>query len=115
MAEEAFVPSLCVFSCTSEPCRDGGLSGAQDPLCSPKISPFGQRGQHHGDLVGRGFQMRQRRVASSTEGGSAGLTTNRLDALGLAMLAIADESVELSIGDPEVRALRVRTSEAVRG
>ena len=43
------------------------------------------------------------------------MTTKRLDALGLAMLAIADESVELSIGDPEVRALRVRTSEAVRG
>ena len=37
MAEEALVQSLCVFSCTSEPRRDGGLSVAEDPLGSRKI------------------------------------------------------------------------------
>ena len=42
------------------------------------------------------------------------LTAKRLDALGLAMLAIADQRVDLSIGDPEIRTLRVGTGETLR-
>jgi hypothetical protein len=38
-------------------------------------------------------------VTSSTEGGAASLTAKRLDPLGLAMLAIADESMNVSISD----------------
>jgi hypothetical protein len=59
--------------------------------------------------MGRGFQTVQRRVAPSTERDAASLTTKGLDALGLAMLAIPDEGVDVRIGDAEVRALLVGT------
>ena len=48
---------------------------------------------------------------SGTERSAAGLTTKRLDQFGTAMLAITDQGMDLSIGDPEVRALLVGTSE----
>jgi hypothetical protein len=48
-------------------------------------------------------------VTSSTERSAASLTTKRLDALGLAMLAIAHQRVDLVIGDAEVEALLVGT------
>src|SRR5215469_4721594 len=43
----------------------------------------------------------------------AGRTSKGLDALGLAMLAISDEGMDVRIGDPAVRALLVGTSEAL--
>jgi hypothetical protein len=46
---------------------------------------------------------------SSTECGSASLTTKGLDVLGLAMLAIPDERVDVSISDPEVQTLLIGT------
>jgi hypothetical protein len=64
-------------------------------------------------VLGRGFQTIQRGVASRTERGSAGLRAKGLDALGLAMLAISDQRVDLSIGDPGVWALLVGTGETL--
>jgi hypothetical protein len=61
----------------------------------------------------RSFQTVQGRVASSTEGGVASLAAIGLDLLGTAMFAIADEGVDLSIGDPVVHALQVGTSKAL--
>ncbi len=63
--------------------------------------------------MGRGFQTIQRGVASGTERGSAGRTSKGLYALGLAMLAISDQRVDLSIGDPGVWALLVGTGETL--
>src|SRR5215469_14091900 len=57
--------------------------------------------------------MIQGGVASSTERGSASLTTVRLDLLGLAMLAIPNQRMNVSVCDPGVRTLRVGTSEAL--
>ncbi len=91
--------------------RDRGLSIAEDTLCGGRIQPFGQRREHHCDLLGGSFQTIQRSVASSTERGAASLTAKRLDALGPAMLAIANERMHVSIGDPAVSAPRVGTSE----
>jgi len=51
-------------------------------------------------------------VAPSTERGAARLTTERLDALGLAMLAVSHQSVDSSINVAKVAALPVRTGEA---
>jgi len=61
--------------------------------------------------MGRGFQSIQGSVASGSERGVAGRTSKGLDPLGVAMLAISDEGMDLSIGDPEGRALLVGTSE----
>ena len=49
------------------------------------------------------------------EGGAARLTTERLDPLGLAMLAIAHQSMKGRVCDAEVRTLLVGTGEAVTG
>src|SRR6266852_4385206 len=95
-----------------EPGGDRGLSQAEDPLGSRWVQPFGQRGQHHGDLLGRGFQPIQRRVASSTERGVAGLAAKGLDPLDTAMFAISHQSMDASISDAKVPALLVRTGEA---
>jgi hypothetical protein len=105
---------LCVLACAREPGDDGGLSVAEGPLGGGSIQPFGQRREDHCDLVRWGFQTVQGRVASSTERGVAGLTPKRLDPLSRAMLAIPDESMDVSSGDLEVETLTVRTGEALR-
>jgi hypothetical protein len=113
MTEGALMEDLSVPACASEPCGDGGLTVAEDPTGFGSIQPLGQRRQDHGDLMGRGFQTVQGGVTSSTERGAASRTSERLDLLGMAMLAISDEGVDLSIGDAEVRTLLVGTSEAL--
>ncbi len=94
MAEGAFVQDLRVLASTSQPGGDGGLSVAEDPLGGGSIQPFGQRRQHHCDLVRGGFQTGPGRVASSIERGAACLTAKGLDPLGMALLAIAKEAHE---------------------
>src|SRR5215471_5715465 len=75
------------------------------------------------------LQMRQMEVAEAVlvqdlcvfprvsephgEGGLAGLTAEGLDPLSRAMLAIPDEGMDLSIGNPEVLTLVVGTSKAL--
>ena len=59
--------------------------------------------------------MVQRSIVSSAERGAARLTTERLDRFSAAMFAISDQRVDVSLGDPEVRALSVGTSEAFGG
>ena len=113
MEEEALVQGVRVPTCTSEPPRNSGLSKAEDPLGGGRIEPFGQSREHHGDLVRGGFQAIQGRVASGTEGAVAGRTSEGLDALSRAMLAISDERMDLRISIAEVRALRVGTGEAL--
>ena len=63
--------------------------------------------------MGRGFQTVQGGVTSSTERGAARLTPERLDWFGLAMLAIPDERMDLSISIAEVQALLVGTGVAL--
>jgi hypothetical protein len=111
MAEAAFVQELRVFTCTSQPGGDGRLSKAEDPLRGGRIQSFGQRREHYGDLVGGSFQTVQRSVAPGAERGAASLAAKGLDAFGLVMLAITNECMNVSIGDPAVPALRVGTSE----
>ncbi len=111
VAEEVYVQGLCMRASASEPGGDSGLTIAEDPFGSGRVEPFGQCRQHHGDLVRWSFQPVQRGVTPSIEGGAASLTAKGLDALGMTMLAIADQRVDLRIGVAEVPALRVGTSE----
>ena len=90
MEEEALVQSVRVYTCTSEPGGDSGLAIAEDPFGGGRIQPFSQGRKHDGDLVRRGFQTIQGRVAPGSERGAARLTAKGLDALGLAVLAIAN-------------------------
>jgi hypothetical protein len=109
VAEGVLMEELSVLACPSEPPRDGGLTGAEDAFGGGSVQPFSQRGEHHGDLVRGGFQTVQGSGAPGSEGGAAGRASERLDALGLAMLAIPDEGVDVSIGIPEGQALLVGT------
>jgi hypothetical protein len=109
MAKEAFVQGLYMLSSAREPRGDGRLSKAEDPLCGRWVEPFGQRREHHGDLLRGGFQTIQGSVAPGSERSAAGLAAKRLNPLGMTMLAIANESVDLGIGDPAIGALLVGT------
>jgi hypothetical protein len=61
----------------------------------------------------RGFQTVQGGVAPGTERGVTGRASKGLDLLGLAMPAIAHQSMNVSIGDPAIRALLVGTGETL--
>jgi hypothetical protein len=111
-AKRALVQGLCVLASTSQPDDDGGLSVAEDPFGDGRVQTFGQRREDHGDLLRRGFQSIQGSIASSTERAAAGLTTKGLDALGVTMLAIPDQGVDLRIG-LAVRALLIPTGVAL--
>ena len=113
IAEEALVQGLCMCPSATQPDRDGRLSVPENPFGGGRAGPFRQRREHHGDLVSGGFQPVEGRVAPGSEDGVAGLTTKALDALGLAMLAIAHQGMNGSVGDPEVRTLPVGTGEAI--
>jgi len=115
VAEGALMEELSVPACASEPRGDGGLTVAEDPFGGGSIQSFGQRREHHGNLMGRGFQPVQGRVAPGSERRVASLAAKGLDLLGTAILAISNESVDVILCDAEVRTLRVGTSEAIGG
>ncbi len=112
VAEAALMEDFSVPACTCEPPRHRGLLKAENPHSRRRIQSFGQRREYHCDLVRWGFQTIEWSVATSAERGAALLTAKRLDALGLAMLAIANQRVELIIGVAEVLALLIGTGEA---
>jgi hypothetical protein len=65
---------LSVPACTQQPPCNRGLSKAEDAFRRGRVQPFGQRRQHHGDLLRGHFQTIERRVASSAERGATRLT-----------------------------------------
>jgi hypothetical protein len=113
MAEGALVQRLSVLPSASRPPGDGGLSVAEDSFSGGDIQSFGQRRQHNGDLLGRGFQTIQRGMAVCAERGAAGLAAKGLDALGMAMLAITNESMHVCVWYAEVGALLVGAGEVL--
>jgi hypothetical protein len=111
VAERVLVQRLSVQACASEPRRDGGLSVAEDPFGRGRVQPFGQCRQDHGDLLRGSFQMIQGRVAPGSERGVAGRASKGLDPLSATMLAIANQRVNVSLDDAEIRALLIGTGE----
>ena len=65
VAEAALMEDLSVAACASEPRRDGGLTITEDPFGGGWVQTLGQRREHHGDLLGGGFQMIQGSIVSS--------------------------------------------------
>jgi hypothetical protein len=107
------VQGLCVLASASQLGSDRGSSVAEDTFCGGRIQPFGERRQHHCDLLGGGFQAVQGGVASSTASHVTGLATECLDLLNATMYAISNQGVDVSVCDAEVRALVVGTGEAL--
>ncbi len=113
MTEEALVQIPGMLASTGQPGGDGDLSKAEDTLSSRRIQSFGQRRQHHCDLVRGGFQTKEGRVEPGSELSVAGLTAKGLDPLGTSMLAIPDQSTNVCVCDFKVGTLSVRTGEAL--
>jgi len=111
--EGALVEGLSVLPSAGQPGGDRGLTVSEDPLGSGRVQPFGEGREHHCDLVRGSLQTIQGGVASGSERGVTGRASKRLDPLDMAMLAIPDEGVDMSIGDAGVRTLRVGTGEAL--
>ena len=112
VAEGSFVQALRMFACTREPTGNRGLPKAEDAFSRGGIQRLGQCRQHTCDLLGRRFQPVQRRVPSSTEGRAAGLTAKGLAKLGLAVLAITNERMDVCVCLAGVGALLVGAGEA---
>jgi hypothetical protein len=114
MTEKVLVKALCVLPSAGQPGGDRRMPVALRPARQRKhlvLRPAPSARPRPG--TGRGFQPVHGSVTSSSEGGAAGLTPKRLNPLDTAMLAISDQGVDVSIGDPGVRALRVGTGETL--
>jgi hypothetical protein len=109
----ALVQCVCVLPSSGQPGGDGGLSKAEHTLSSGWVQPFGKGREHHCDLLGGGFQSVERGMAPGSEGGAACLAAKRLYLLSMAMLAIPNQRVNVSIADSEVRAQLVGTGVAL--
>jgi hypothetical protein len=88
VAEVALVQDPSVLASARQPGGDGGLTVAEDTFGGGSIQPTGSRRQYHSDLVRGGFQTVQGGVAPGSESRVTGRASKRLDALGMAMLAI---------------------------
>src|SRR5712692_9501096 len=94
-----------------QPGGDSGLTVAEDTFSGGSIQSFGERSQHHSDLVRGGFQAVQGGVSPGSESPVTSLAAKRLDPLSMAMGAIPDQGVDVSVSDPGVEALLVGTGE----
>lgn len=112
MTAGPLVQGLSMLASARQPGGDGGLTVAEDPLGCGRVQSFSECRQHDCDLLGRGFQTIQRGMTARAERGVTGLATKRLDLLGMAMLAIPNQSVDVSVSDSEVWALLVETGKA---
>jgi hypothetical protein len=104
---------LRVRALASQPGGESGMPVAEDSLGGGRIQSTGSRRQHHPDLLRGGFQAVQGGVAPRTERRVASLTAKGLDPLGMAMSAIANQGMNVSVCDAEVRALVVGAGEAL--
>jgi hypothetical protein len=66
------------------------------------VDAFGHQPEHHLDAVGCCLEIVERGVASAGEVGSAPLAAEVLDVVLDASFAVADEGMDLVIGDAEV-------------
>src|SRR5262249_993538 len=109
--ENAVVEHGSVLPSSSQPGGDCGVALAKDPYRRRDIHPFCERSQHLRKTLGCGFEAVQWRISSCAGGGAAGLAAQGLDAFGLPVYAIADQRVDLCIGDTIVSTRTVRTGE----
>jgi hypothetical protein len=108
------VQSQRLFASAGRPGGDGGLSVAEGPPSFGRIQHT-SRGQSAPWRPGtrKSFQAIQRGMAPGSERGTASKASQGLDTLGMAKLAIPSESMNVNVCDAEVRALGVRTGEAI--
>ena len=96
-----------------QPGGDRALAMAKHPHSCGETQAFRERGQHLGDTIGRRFEALAWRVAAGRERRPTGLAAKGLDALPRTMDAVADEGMDVGIGDVVIRTGRVGTGEAV--
>ena len=96
-----------------EPGGDRAFAVAKHPYGSRNTEAFGQCTHDSRDARGGRFEAIERGMPAGSEGRSARLTAEGLDALVLAMRPIADEGVDGGVGDAVVGTGSIGTSKAV--
>jgi hypothetical protein len=87
-----------------QPGCDGCVVMAEHPHGRGHIQSFRQRREHFRYPLGWGFEVVEWRVTASTEGGSTHLAAEGLDSLDFPRRSIADQGMELRVGDTVVGA-----------
>ena len=85
---------------------------AEDAFGRGDIQPFSQRRQDFADPLRWSLEPIERRVAAGREGRATGLAAKGLDAFTVAMCAVADEGMDLGVGDAVVSTGGSRTRKA---
>ncbi len=104
-----------MFAGPRQPGADGAFAVPKHTRRRSDREPFGERTQDFRNSGGSCFEAIERRIATGGEGRSAGLTAKGLDAFILAVRPIADQGVNVRVGDPVIGAGRVRAGESVGG
>jgi hypothetical protein len=100
---------------TPEPSRDRSRAMAEHPYRCCDIKPFSKRSEHFRNPMGCRFEAIKWSVATGAEARLACLTAEALDAFSLAVRTVTNQSVDLRIGNPIVRARLVRAGESLCG
>jgi hypothetical protein len=111
--EAALVKSLTMLACPPEPARDRRLAVAKDPHGCRDVESLGQGGEDFGNSLRRCLESVQRSMAARGERVATGLAAEGLDSLGLAVGAVANQGVELRVGDTEVDTARPAAGETL--
>jgi len=117
IVKEALVQSCAVCSSAGQPAGDGGVAVAEHPHGRGHTQPFRQRCEHFRDRLRCGFEPLQWRHPEGSRGGRAivpqGRAAQGLSSFGFPLQAIAEERMDLRIGDPLVPTRGGGTREAL--
>lgn len=97
-----------------EPCAQSKLTVAEDAGSGAKANPFGQGPENFCHAMGWGLEPIQDRAQADAELCPTSLTAEArsVDALLAAVVAAADQGMNLVIDDPEVKAVGIGTGVA---
>ncbi len=115
MAKPAVMQRRAVLASPRQPGGARALAMPEHAHGCSEREPFGQYTQDFCDSCGWRLEAIEGRITAGGEGRAAGLAAKGLDALALAMRAVADKGVALCIIDAAVEAGWVGTGEAVGG
>jgi hypothetical protein len=98
-----------------EPSRDGGVAMSEHPHSGGDIQPFRQGSEHFCNALGCRFEPIERGSAPGAEGTSTCLAAQRLNPLAAPVRAVADQGMNLRVGNPKVGTAAVGAGEALSG
>jgi hypothetical protein len=114
IAKDVVVQLGAVFASACQPTRDGGVAMPEHAHHGGDREPFRQRGEHFRNPGRCRFEPLQRCIASRAERGVAGLTAQGLSALVPSIHTVANQSMNVRVGDLVVDTGAIWTGEPLR-